>query len=74
MIPCGNIVQTIADIGALVRAERRARGMTQADFAMLVGVGRRFIIDLEAGKPTIEAGKMLGVLAQIGQITRIGRE
>jgi DNA-binding XRE family transcriptional regulator len=70
----GNIIESVADIGCQVRQERKRRRMTQADFAMSVGVGRRFIIDLEHGKETIEGGKMLTVLVQAGFIVRIGRE
>ena len=70
----GNTVQSVADIGRQIRQDRKRRGMTQADFAMSVGVGRRFIIDLERGKETIEVGKMLNVLVQAGFIVRIGKE
>ena len=74
MCESGNIIESVTDIGSQIRQERKRRGMTQADFAMSVGVGRRFIIDLEHGKETIEAGKMLTVLVQAGLIVRIGRE
>jgi len=74
MCEIGNIVESVADIGSQIRQERKRRGMTQADFAMSVGVGRRFIIDLERGKETIEAGKMLTVLVQAGFIVRVDGE
>ncbi|MBF0304585.1 MAG: helix-turn-helix transcriptional regulator [Alphaproteobacteria bacterium] len=67
-------VQTVQEIGQLLRDERKARGMTQADFAMMLGVGRRFLIDLERGKETVEAGKMLSALAQAGFVLRLGKE
>lgn len=75
MYPSGNKpVQTVQEIGQLLRDERKVRGMTQADFAMMLGVGRRFLIDLERGKETIEAGKMLSVLVQAGFVVRVGKE
>jgi hypothetical protein len=37
----GNITESIANIGSQIRQERKRRGMTQADFAMSVGIGRR---------------------------------
>ncbi len=74
MCASGNIVESVADVGGLIRKERQRRGITQADFAMLVGVGRRFIIDLEHGKDTVEAGKMLTVLVQAGLVLRVARE
>ena len=41
------------DIGTIVRAERKKLGMTQAELALNVGTGIRFISDLENGKPTV---------------------
>ena len=40
--------------------------MSQANFADLAGVGRRFLSELEAGKPTLEIGKVLLVLTAAG--------
>ena len=55
-----------ARFGALVRDRRRALKMNQDDLALATGVGRRFIIDLEAGKPTCELGRSLVVAAAVG--------
>ena len=48
-----------ADIGALVRTTRKASGLRQDELAGACGVGLRFIVDLEAGKPTAQIGKVL---------------
>jgi DNA-binding XRE family transcriptional regulator len=40
--------------------------LRQDDLALAVGVGRRFIIDLEAGKPTCQLGKALLVASAVG--------
>lgn len=53
--------------GELVRSERRAAGLRQEDLALLANIGRRFVIDLEAGKPTCEIGKAL----QVAQVLKI---
>lgn len=45
--------------GLLIRNRRRAIGMRQVDLAMVTGVGRRFVGELEAGKPTCHLGKSL---------------
>ncbi len=45
--------------GQLIRERRRALGMRQEDLAMATGVGRRFVGELEAGKPTCQLGKAL---------------
>lgn len=64
-IPFGNI-STAEDLGRSVRAQRKAQGATQAEFAALCGVGVRFISELENGKPTMELGKVLQVLKCLG--------
>ncbi|MEI8256852.1 MAG: helix-turn-helix domain-containing protein [Deltaproteobacteria bacterium] len=60
------LVKTVADVGVLVRARRRAAGLTQAQAAGLAGVGNRFFSELERGKPTIEFGRALQVLERLG--------
>lgn len=55
-----------ARFGALVRERRKALKMNQDDLALATGVGRRFIIDLEAGKPTCELGRSLVVASAVG--------
>jgi y4mF family transcriptional regulator len=59
-------ILTPADIGASVRAARKAQGLRQDQLAGASGVGLRFIVDLEAGKPTIQMGKTLLVLQTLG--------
>lgn len=57
---------TPAEIGEIVRATRKANGLRQDELAGTAGVGLRFIVDLEAGKPTAQIGKVLQVLAALG--------
>jgi y4mF family transcriptional regulator len=57
---------TTAEIGDFVRTTRKAAGLRQDELAGAVGVGLRFIVDLEAGKPTAQIGKTLQVLAALG--------
>ncbi|WP_074797913.1 helix-turn-helix transcriptional regulator [Devosia psychrophila] len=45
---------------------RKGRGYSQQEFADLAGVGRRFLSELENGKPTAEIGKVLQVLTALG--------
>lgn len=59
-------VATAADVGRLVRAARARRAMTQADLAEAAGVSRRWLVDLEAGKPRAELELVLTVLAVLG--------
>ncbi len=55
-----------AEIGNLVRRARRALNLRQDQLAGAAGVGLRFIVDLEAGKPTAQIGKVLQVLEAVG--------
>jgi len=57
---------TTAEIGHIVRNTRKAAGLRQDELAGAAGVGLRFIVDLEAGKPTAQIGKTLQVLAALG--------
>ena len=62
---------TPADIGDAVRAARNDAGLRQYELAGAVGVGLRFIVDLEAGKPTAQVGKALEVLRALGCSVKI---
>lgn len=63
-VPLGNM-DSIA-LGLIVRRERKAQKLRQAELAAVSGVGVRFIVDLEAGKPTLQLEKVLLVLATLG--------
>ena len=59
-------VQDILDLGRLVRERRIAMRLSQQEFADLSGVGRRFVSELEQGKPTLEIAKVLIAVAAAG--------
>lgn len=67
-------IQSPSDLGKAVRAARRAAGVRQQDLAGVAGVGERFIVELEAGKPTIQLGKLLQVIAALGHSLSIDVE
>lgn len=54
------------EFGAWIRHTRKARGVTLAEAAALCGVGVRFLLELEHGKPTASLGKALTVLKRMG--------
>ena len=54
---------TPVDIGNTIRAARKAQGLRQDELAAAANVGVRFLIELEAGKPTAQLGKTLSVLS-----------
>lgn len=57
---------TMREIGEFVAATRKGQGATQLDLAQMAGVGRRFIVELEAGKESLHVGKVLRVLETLG--------
>ncbi len=60
------LVKSAEAIGALVRARRKAAGLTQAQAAGLSGVGTRFFSELERGKKTVALDLVLRVLERVG--------
>lgn len=52
--------------GVLVRERREQLGLRQEDVVFTTGIGRRFIIDLESGKPSCQLGKALAVAITLG--------
>jgi y4mF family transcriptional regulator len=54
------------DLGRFVRDMRRAHGLSQRALAEEAGVGRRFVVDLEGNKPTLQLDAVNAVLAVFG--------
>src|ERR1700674_2323699 len=52
--------------GTFIRSRRKALQMRQDQLALATGVGRRFLIDLEAGKPSCQLGRSLLVAEALG--------
>ena len=55
-----------AAFGALIRSRRKTLNMRQDQLALATGVGRRFLIDLESGKPSCQLGRSLLVAEALG--------
>jgi transcriptional regulator with XRE-family HTH domain len=58
--------QVAAAFGALIRSRRKTLNMRQDQLALATGVGRRFLIDLEGGKPSCQLGRSLLVAEALG--------
>ena len=74
-LPAQKISMTYLDahtFGQTVRTARKAQGLRQNQLAGAAGVGVRFIVDLEAGKPTAQLEKALKVAATLGIVITIG--
>jgi HTH-type transcriptional regulator / antitoxin HipB len=59
-------ISNSAEFGVLIRQKRKALGLTQGELATRCGVGLRFIVDLEAGKPSCQLGKALTAAVEVG--------
>ena len=59
-------INNAQQFGAAVAEARKALRLTQRDLALAIGTGERFIVDLEAGKPTAQLGKALAAARAVG--------
>ena len=59
-------IKDIQSLGTAIRERRRELGYTQAFLAEYAGISASFLSELENGKETIQAGKMLEVISLLG--------
>ena len=67
------LIETPQHLGDFVRQTRKALRLTQPQLALAAGVGVRFIVDLEAGKPTVRLEHVLRVLQALGITLAVSR-
>lgn len=60
------IIRTPKDLGALLRARRKALDMDQANLAQRIGVSRQWIIGVESGHARAQLGLVLRALDELG--------
>jgi HTH-type transcriptional regulator/antitoxin HipB len=60
------VVTSSTDLGSVVRERRTSRGLRQEDLALASGTGRRFVVELEQGKPNVRLDSTLAVLQALG--------
>lgn len=60
------LIDSPVTLGVTVHAARKRLGLTQPQLALAAGVGVRFVVELEAGKPTLRLEKVLNVLHALG--------
>jgi y4mF family transcriptional regulator len=59
-------IRSPQQLGRALRAARKQIALTQPQLALAAGVGVRFIVDLEAGKPTLRLENVLRVIDALG--------
>lgn len=62
---------TSQEIGRAVRTARKTMGLRQPELAAAAGVGLRFLVELERGKPTVRLDRVLAVLQVLGLGLRV---
>jgi y4mF family transcriptional regulator len=55
-------VRAVQDLGSALRQARTALHLTQSELALAAGVGVRFLVELEAGEPTVRLGHVLRLI------------
>ncbi len=64
----GHRLTDAAEVGALLRLERSARGLTQAEMAARLGLSRQMLLALERGAEGAATGTVLRLLADLGVV------
>lgn len=59
-------IHTPQHLGQALRTARKRLGLTQSQLALAAGCGVRFVVELEAGKPTVRLESVLRVVATLG--------
>ena len=59
-------IRTAADLGALIRERRVKLAMDQSGLAEKAGTSRKWIVEVEQGKPRAEIGLVLRTLKALG--------
>ena len=54
------------DLGLLIRAVRKSTGVRQDDLAGMTRVSRQFAVDVERGKSTVQLGRVMRLLSELG--------
>jgi y4mF family transcriptional regulator len=59
-------IRTTTELGDALRLARKRLRLTQSQLALAAGVGVRFVVELEAGKPTLRLAQVLRVIDALG--------
>jgi hypothetical protein len=59
-------IHSANELGMLIRATRRTQKLRIDDTAGTAGVGHVFVRDVERGKSTVQLGRVMQLLAELG--------
>ncbi|KRB82842.1 hypothetical protein ASE00_12545 [Sphingomonas sp. Root710] len=66
-------VRTAKEIGTFIRDQRRRQQLDQATLASRIGVNRRWVMEVERGKPRAEIDLVLKALEALGLSLSVDR-
>jgi y4mF family transcriptional regulator len=64
-------VRTSEALGRLIREERKRQRLRQTDLAAMIGASHVFLADVEKGKPTVQLGRVLTLLDELGLVLTV---
>lgn len=64
-------IRTAEDLGRLIRDQRKRQGLRQTDLAAIIGASHVFVGDVEKGKPSVQLGRVLRLLDELGLELRL---
>ena len=64
-------IKSPQELGKALRSARKQLGLTQPQLALAAGVGVRFIVDLESGKPTVRFNSVMRVIEALGGVINL---
>ncbi len=64
-------IRTAEDLGRLIRDQRKRQGLRQTDLAAIIGASHVFVGDVEKGKPSVQLGRVLRLLNELGLELRL---
>ena len=64
-------IKSPQELGDALRPARKQLGLTQPRLALAAGVGVRFIVDLESGKPPVRLDSVLRVIDALGGVINL---
>jgi y4mF family transcriptional regulator len=64
-------IRTTEDLGRLIRDQRKRQGLRQTDLAAIIGASHVFVGDVEKGKPSVQLGRVLRLLDELGLELRL---
>lgn len=64
-------IRTAEDLGRLIRDQRKRQGLRQTDLAAIIGASHVFVGNVEKGKPSVQLGRVLRLLDELGLELRL---